>query len=1243
MNFTIYTYGDYESLYNAINGIKIVFNNNVFLSYFAVSALLAIIIYAINTYTERLAGANASQGQVVKKIILGLILYHLLVVPKVDIVIQDDYKNRIGVVNNVPAIIGLFGGITSGVTREIGNIIETGLGPVGGGLADIGYGAGFKMLKYYSFLADYLTKNNTYITKSVRSYLETCVSLAIAGGDISATVMNSDASVPLWNKLQTNYTSIAVTIYNSSEDQFITNCSNAYATITGYLNAATLPTSRTIDNFCALNGFDISNSAEKQKCYNTLNSMVSNFLSQPNVADFIKNAYVANILGQYNTQNSNVNATLQADIDAYSRMGGAGMQSASVAETILPLIQSTMWAILIGMAPIVMILLFFAPQNVFKWYLGMFLWLMFWHLLDSLANCFLQGKAYNLLSNVRIENTNSLLGLLELNNTATQILGMYSNVRWMSSSFSAALVYGILQVGGFALSSIASSIGSAAQGTASSVGSQSGMTNADRTNYAYQRATMMNQGSMLGSIGAGLETLSMVNASQSIMGMGFNQAAAFQSLGYDKNFSSIFGASRTFSLTNKVVDPLTGHLGTLQGRLMSPQYGQYVDNYGNTYSLRQTPNGYDKIYQGGYAGTHSLGKTKLQVTGASGAVEQPDGSLSISGAMFTMEADGKQIIGSADIVIGKDGLVSLSKFRGTIDGQEATALKNAIFTINKDGQMFNYALMGVKDQHFKVEKDGKLHDVVIEEGTIAVDSAGLMTIAGRGTVDGKEYANITLENAKFQTYGESDVPVYTGNFKATDDAQIKTSHTITSESSLVNPIKVGDLQFSGGRMKEEGDIITLSNSSVMIGGQSYTVDKAMLKKNEDGSLDIMKLEFSGGQKGQIITHNDLQLTPGIIVKEGSTIIRTGDGEGEQMVVSGVMKIGDRTVTGTSTFIRDKKGNWEVVSYNTNNLKEIYSSGTLTLSNGKKVENAVFRITDTNDGGKQYEIIGGTLGGYQVTGSFTMKNGKIVSQVLKANKGSGYEVLDYSITKIGRGVVSITSGADFATLYHLFRQYKDPNQERSFLDLFSGFIDQKLVDATSSLNESFQSIAETISALKASARAGVNFQWEPFKKALKAIGASFGIDIGFSVEGVKSWSDISSIMENLSKNSSQKLEKKYAAKMLHDLQNDKTLIKSLIDETGKDKNKFKNISEYQAAVNLLMTKPKKTIQGKEKELVDKLLNSGSVFQNRFDSIIQTNREAMYKEIQDIQTKLSIAQDSLQQQLRNLPNRNPPNSW
>ncbi|MGB9730128.1 MAG: conjugal transfer protein TraG N-terminal domain-containing protein, partial [Thermoprotei archaeon] len=501
MNFEIFVYNDFESMVGVLKGIAYIFNNNIYLAYYGVALIIAIIIYGINLYVEKLSGGKISQGTIVKNILMGILMYHILVVPKCTIAVYDKIRNRNEVVSNIPIVIGLFGGISNKVAYEIGEIIETGIGPVGGGIADIGYGQGFKMLKNLAFIKDFVTSNQNYLTSSINNYLQQCVSLAISDLTITPQSLTADGSKSLWEKLSTPYTSIVTTVYDSDGNPLVKSCKDAYTYINLNRQLDITNTNPVIKKYCALNSYDMSNNVEVNKCIDTLKRMFSSFLEldDSTYSKFLANIIVSNVFKDYTIENSgqSASAILQSDIQTNSQAQGIGFKSADMAERILPTLHSTMWAILIAIAPIVMVFILVAPQNVFKWYIGMFLWLLFWQLIDVTANSILQSKAYNILSVIRSTNGNGLMDNLMLPNLSMEILSMYSNVRWMSASFSAALVYGIIQVGGYALSSIAGSIGSAFQSTASHVGQAMGTAKETMGAYAYQRASMGQFSSMM--------------------------------------------------------------------------------------------------------------------------------------------------------------------------------------------------------------------------------------------------------------------------------------------------------------------------------------------------------------------------------------------------------------------------------------------------------------------------------------------------------------------------------------------------------------------------------------------------------------------------------------------------------------------------------------------------------------------------------------------------------------------------
>ena len=131
--FVIHILGDMALFDGALNGVAMLFKDTDLLSgkgylglgfgaFFGAAILLCVMVY----------NAAFKQQMEIRTLILPLVVYIILTVPKVDVAISDVYTGNVRKVDNIPIGLAIPASVASGISKILTDIFETGLQTVTG-------------------------------------------------------------------------------------------------------------------------------------------------------------------------------------------------------------------------------------------------------------------------------------------------------------------------------------------------------------------------------------------------------------------------------------------------------------------------------------------------------------------------------------------------------------------------------------------------------------------------------------------------------------------------------------------------------------------------------------------------------------------------------------------------------------------------------------------------------------------------------------------------------------------------------------------------------------------------------------------------------------------------------------------------------------------------------------------------------------------------------------------------------
>jgi conjugal transfer mating pair stabilization protein TraG len=471
MEFDFYVYGDFTSIVNAFKMVAGIFSSSSYKSWITVLMIFASAGFAFHMNMERAFGAKLNDSVWIKRLFWGMALYSIFMVPTVTMHIYDPVKNRYEAVGGVPLGAGMIASVTSSASRELTDIIETAGSPIMSA-NDIGFGDGFELLAASSAMGQIGNMNDHFLAKSVYDYIEKCFRQAYANGDITdKDIWTSDN---LLESFRLNYRVFSSVVYDDANPGGVLyECADAYTNISARLMNPTF-TENVMYKFCSNSGFNVSNVSEYQACKEKFSGLVDTFATDTGLSVTLSN-YVASAFIARQYLMGGVNAGTQNAIEIAKSMAvAANTVAGGVADEYIPKLQGMIITILISTFIIVALFVYMAPVDAFKWYIGMWIWVIMWFVVDAIINVNVQTHAYEVFRDIRSTGV-GLNSMFYTGSDTLKVLAMYSNARWISMSLASVISFGIIKMGGSAaFASMTSALGQQYRTSASGVGSQLG-------------------------------------------------------------------------------------------------------------------------------------------------------------------------------------------------------------------------------------------------------------------------------------------------------------------------------------------------------------------------------------------------------------------------------------------------------------------------------------------------------------------------------------------------------------------------------------------------------------------------------------------------------------------------------------------------------------------------------------------------------------------------------------------------
>jgi len=465
LDMEFYTYNGFGPVTQAFRKLALIFSDGGYLGLFFTATVLGILFGSIAFTVKMATGTRIVPLVWAMPVILGVVIYLGMFVPKGNITVYDPVLNRFDTIGGIPNGVVLTAGVLNKIERGLVDIIDTAAVP-GAKYREAAGGIGFTALK----AAMTAGPKDSYVKESMASYFKDCVMFEMVrpGTSFSADTMLYGTYDFLPELAKANNPAVFTVYYDAANPQGQTmTCQASWSNIFPiYNNTATFTDA--VKTVCGSSLFDPANASE----LNTCRTLISNTLGQTTgmaVApeNFIRQASLANLIFQVLDQADPQTAML---MQANRQVVSSGLGMAAAMNEWLPVMRAIMTAVAIGLIPF---LALFLPTPLLGKALsvmaGFFVFLTTWGISDAI----LHGAALDYAVEAYEDIRQSALGLyacVTFPETSTKALAMFGIVRSSGIMLASFLSMMLIRFGGHAMAMMAGSLQGAIQGAGAKAG-----------------------------------------------------------------------------------------------------------------------------------------------------------------------------------------------------------------------------------------------------------------------------------------------------------------------------------------------------------------------------------------------------------------------------------------------------------------------------------------------------------------------------------------------------------------------------------------------------------------------------------------------------------------------------------------------------------------------------------------------------------------------------------------------------
>lgn len=449
LDMEYYTFGGHDAVVNSFQKLALIFSDGGYKGLFFAVIVLGILFGGSAVFLKVLAGVRISPIAWVWPVLIGVVLYLGLIIPRGTLHIYDPVLNRYQAVGDVPDGIVALAGILNEIEQGLVDIVSTS-GTVG--YRDSAGGIGVQVL--LGSVNSTLSFPDRYIDQSVRGYVKDCMffELSRPGTGLSLNEVKSSTTdfLPLFQ--QAASPAIYTVWYDDTRrDGESVTCQEAYSRINSSMSQPSNFDAMT-NVVCASAGFNPSDANELTKCRTIIQDYVQYLdgVSIPS-GNYIRQVYLAQRIEEA-ARTGNTSTVGNFYIGVSSR--GIGL----MANEWLPIMRAVVTAIAIGMIPFLVI---FIPTPLVGKAIGIisgfFIWLTAWGVTDAVVHQFAIDQGYKVFEQVR-QNRLGYDALMFMNDASVRTLGMFGIIRTSGIMLATVLTGMLIRFGGNALAMLAGNL-----------------------------------------------------------------------------------------------------------------------------------------------------------------------------------------------------------------------------------------------------------------------------------------------------------------------------------------------------------------------------------------------------------------------------------------------------------------------------------------------------------------------------------------------------------------------------------------------------------------------------------------------------------------------------------------------------------------------------------------------------------------------------------------------------------------
>lgn len=481
LDMEYYTFGGHDAVVNSFQKLALIFSDSGYRGLFFTVIVLGILFGGSAVFLKVLAGVRISAIAWVWPVLMGVVLYLGLIIPKGTLHIYDPVLNRYQAVGDIPDGIVALAGILNKIEQGLVDIVSTS-GTVG--YKDSAGGIGVQVL--LGSVNSTLAFPDRYIDQSVRGYVKDCMFFELTrpgtGLSLNDIKSNNTDFLPLFQ--QAASPAIYTVWYDDTRraGESVT-CQEACNRINSYMTQPSNFDAMT-NVVCASAGFNPSEASEINKCKTIIQDYVQ-YLDGVSVppGNYIRQVYLAQRIEE---------AARTGDTSTVGNfyIGVSSRGIGQMANEWLPIMRAVVTAIAIGMIPFLVI---FIPTPLVGKATGIisgfFIWLTAWGVTDSVVHQFAVDQGYKVFEQVR-QNRLGYDALIFMNDAAVKTLSMFGIIRTSGIMLATVLTGMLMRFGGHALAMMAGNL----TGTIQSQGTLAAMKTEDPAGSAGMISQMREAG-----------------------------------------------------------------------------------------------------------------------------------------------------------------------------------------------------------------------------------------------------------------------------------------------------------------------------------------------------------------------------------------------------------------------------------------------------------------------------------------------------------------------------------------------------------------------------------------------------------------------------------------------------------------------------------------------------------------------------------------------------------------------------